>query len=167
MPSATLQDVAYRLQVDIAINPGYAAWRHAWSDTATRWTGPEALHVIAGPLIARLDRIDTANAALQLARPPRDIADQLTRLNAASEPLLRLRPLWVAALESRLDPNLTHVERREALAMDLDFGGVHLADWEHEEPAVSAALALAPVLDDTYRALVPLTGHDVLGTHAP
>ncbi|MFG2210502.1 hypothetical protein [Streptomyces sp. NPDC048638] len=49
-------------------------------------------------------------------------------------------------------------DRESALGMDLDFGGFLLKDWQHEEAASSADLAVAPLLDQVHDALVPYAG---------
>ncbi|MFB9483894.1 hypothetical protein ACFFSH_31550 [Streptomyces filamentosus] len=86
----------------------------------------------------------------------------MDRTRRSLKPLLDLRPAWIAHLTSRVEGRrLSAEEQQSALGMDLDFGGLSLEDWQHEESAISAALAAlaaAPLLERVHETLVPYSG---------
>ncbi|MFG2716920.1 hypothetical protein ACGFW5_01215 [Streptomyces sp. NPDC048416] len=160
-----LPSAAYKLQWVIGTNAGYSAWTAAWQETSHRgphqWRGPEALRVIAGPLLSQADRLTGAiHAVLKLAPEPA-LADILHQTQGALRPLLPLQTGWMAVLKSEAARAAGTPRHAHRLAIDLDFGGLLLEHWEHEEEAVSLVIAVMPLLERLCQALTPLSGADL------
>ncbi|MFG2210512.1 hypothetical protein [Streptomyces sp. NPDC048638] len=162
-----LRKAAYRAQLAIVSNPGHGAWTSAWSEPqgARRYGAdtPDTPRLIAGPLLARSHKIDEALGAVMDCTPPADLTDILLQARLALVPMLELSPVWIAHLTSRLeDRGLSGEALKDALGMDMEFGGFLLEGWEHEDAAINAVIAAAPLLDQVHQALVPHSRTDWL-----
>lgn len=153
-----IRQAAGQAQRAIACNTGYMLWTAAWSGRPRHYETDfaEIPRTITGPLLTYSQDIDEALHNVNACTPPADLAELVDSTRRLLKPLLDLRPAWIAFLTSRLEGRCLSVEEREsALGMDLDFGGYLLEEWQHEESAISAAIAVAPLLDRMYETLVP------------
>lgn len=156
-----IRQAAWHAQRSIAGNTGYMAWMSAWSTRPHPFKTDFAQtpHTITGPLLAHSQKIDEALGAFIACAPPAEVTELVDRTRRSLKPLLDLRPAWIAHLTSRVEGRrLSAEEQQSALGMDLDFGGFLLEDWQHEESAISAALAAAPLLERVHETLVPYSG---------
>ncbi|KUN02098.1 hypothetical protein AQI95_28895 [Streptomyces yokosukanensis] len=162
-----LRAAAYRAQLAIVANTGHMAWTAAWKEPqSARRHGADvrdAPRTITGPLLAGSQQIDEALRAVSECVPPSELTEVVNQARRLLEPLLELRPVWIAHLTSPLEGRrLSEEELDSALGMDMDFGGFLLEGWDHEETAISAAIAVAPLLDQVHEALTPYSGCDWL-----
>ncbi|WP_394426460.1 hypothetical protein [Streptomyces sp. SGAir0957] len=158
-----MRQAAHRAQWAIAVNTGYMAWTSAWSKQPRPFQADpaETPRSITGPLLAHSQEIDEALGAFLACTSPPEVTELVDRTRRLLKPLLDLQPSWTAHLAARQEGRRLSAEEREsALGMDLDFGGFLLKDWPHEESAISAALAVAPLLDQVHDALVPYSGRN-------
>lgn len=156
----TLRNVAYRAQFAIVSSPGHAHWTASWSGTPPRYRLDPAdmLYTITGPLLTDSQVIDDALAAVRACIPPSELVDLVDRARIQLARLLMLRPDWIAFVASRQDSGLSPEQWEAELGADLHFNGRLIGKWAHEEVAVSAALAVLPLLDEVHQALVPYSG---------
>ncbi|MET9779116.1 hypothetical protein ABZ023_33540 [Streptomyces sp. NPDC006367] len=150
-----IRQAAHRAQWIIAVNAGYMAWMSAWSEQPRLFkTDPaEIPRTITGPLLARSQEIDEALGIFLACTPPAEVTELVDRARRLLKPLLDLQPAWITYLASCQEGRRLPTED-----MDLDFGGFLLAEWPDEETAISAALTVAPILDQVQEALVPYSG---------
>jgi hypothetical protein len=158
-----LRRAAYELQREIVTNPGHGAWTAAWAQPRDRPERTEgaALRVIVGPVLSRVGHLDRAILSVLQVEPPQTLTTVLHQAHDALQPLSEIGMVWAALLQSRGDDSGSDEDQRLRAEMDLDFGGFHLTEWDHEEEAVSRVLGLMPLLDRVHQTLVPYSGRDL------